>query len=1140
MNPILLANNQQREASSPRVSAFVSASAGSGKTKLLTDRLLRLMLAGTAPEKILCLTYTKAAAAEMVLRLNRRLGDWVVMSEDQLARELRALDVPVMPKTTALARQLFADVLDLPGGMRIETIHAFCQSLLRRFPLEAGLSPHFEVADENLEAMRLREARERVLAGPEHGDAITALAAETDEQRFAALTKTFAKEASGALRAFAPGELRDMQGAALGAGDASAAELLAQAVQVPDEARLRAGWQRIAAAGNKSGVDQAEIALDFLSNDIIARVALWESWEEVYFTKSDKQKPRDMKGYFGKKLANEAAFIEQLIDAEGQRIDRMRERIKAARLAELNAHLTHLTAPILAREQADKTLAAQLSYGDLVSFTSKLLVDPGAAWILYKLDGGIDHLLLDEVQDTAPEQWAIAGAIADEFFAGSGARAQKRSIFAVGDAKQSIFSFQGADLASFESNRAKFREKVKAAGENWVDGELSVSFRSTAPVLALVDAVFAAGPACEGVCAPGDLHHEVSRAKQGGSVTLWPLTAKTEAAELPAWAVPSAYVQAASAKTNLAAQIAAHIRARLDARDILPARGRPVTPGDFLILLRTREGLMGAITRALKRENVPVAGADRMVLTEQLAVSDLMALCDALLLPEDDLAFAQFLASPLGGLTDESLMALALKRRGYLFTALYARAAERADWSAAKTFFEALREKTGYLTPFALLSEALGPLGGRARLLRRLGAEAAEPMDEFLSEALNHAQTGPASLQGLLHEFRQSGASIRREAEAAGDVVRIMTVHGAKGLQAPIVILPDTAGLPDTRENLFWLPVPQQPDVRVPIFCPRANLRSAAVAAAVAQERAATAAEHNRLLYVALTRAEDELIICGAEPGKKLPDTSWYASVQAGFTRLPGAALQDGTWHLACPHTAEKPDRASRVETAPFASPPAWAGAAPLWSATAPARETTRPERIAPSRSAEDAASQALAASPLGAGLVELRRARAAALAKGRAIHALLQHLPDLQPQDRADAALRYLARLPELAGQEAEIWPQLRAILTHPELAPLFGPGSRAEVPLAGIVGDAEIGGLVDRLAVTEGGVIIADYKTNRHPPETPEAIPENYLRQLAAYEAILSQIYPDKQINCVLIWTANAHVMPVPHALLTRHAPA
>ena len=1141
MTVLDIANAEQRAASNPTTSAFVAASAGSGKTKLLTDRLLRLMLAGTPPARILCLTYTKAAAAEMAIRLNRRLGAWVVMPSDELDAQLAALDVPRTDTSRNLARKLFADVLDLPGGMRINTIHAFCQSLLRRFPLEAGLSPHFELADDNDANARLRESRELVLANPAHRDAIDALAAETNEQDFATLTARFAasqNDVQALVDDYGTEGLAAMQRAALEAGDTAHDEVLRAAVAWTRESHVKKALHRFREAGNPSGAAWALARLEWLAHDTENRVLKWVHWVDGHFTKTGR---RSLDKFYGKGLAAERDALSLEIEAEHQRIEAVEERRKAARLAAINADLTQLIAPILINDQKAKVQAATLSYADLITQTGKLLFDPGAAWILYKLDGGIDHLLLDEVQDTAPAQWDIADAIAAEFFAGQGAKDVPRSIFAVGDAKQSIFSFQGADLRSFEHYRAKFRSRAVNSGNDWLDGSLSVSFRSTAPVLALVDAVFAEGQAQDGVVAPGaTLSHGISRAGQAGKVTLWPLTRAAPASAPPPWEVPDDYEAVESSRAALAREIAIHIGQSLAAGTRLPSRNRQIAAGDILILVRRRDELVTAITRACKERGIPIAGQDRMVLTEQQAVSDLLALCDALLLPEDDLAFGQFLASPLGGLSDNALMHLAMGHKGSLAAALFRRRSENAEFAAANTYYENLRDKADYVSPHALLAEALGPLGGRARLLQRLGPDAAEPIDELLAEALAYAKREPGSLQMFVHHLRQSGAQIKREADAAGDVVRIMTVHGAKGLQAPVVILPDTTGIPQSTETLFWLTPPQQPDVQVPIFCPRSALRSNAVAAANTAQRDASLAEQNRLLYVALTRAEDELIICGALGRKAMPEQAWYKAIEAGFSRLGATVQPDGRQIFECSQDALPDRRETRDQTA-HAILPAWAGRAPGWAAMPPAQETTRPEPLAPSRSTDDDPKRAAAISPLGGGFAEAQGARQSALARGRAIHALLQHLPDVPVASRAAAASRYLARITEISPSErAAVQAAVLGLLGNPTLAPLFAPGSQAEIPLAGVVNDIEIAGVIDRLAVTAREVLLADYKTDRAPPARPEDVSPAYLRQLSAYQAILAQIYPAQKITCLLIYTQSAFCMPVPSALLAGHAPA
>jgi ATP-dependent helicase/nuclease subunit A len=787
-----------------------------------------------------------------------------------------------------------------------------------------------------------------------------------------------------------------------------------------------------------------------------------------------------------------------------------------------------LAAPVAESYAAAKQGAGLLDYDDLIGRSSALLVDPGAAWVLYKLDGGLDHLLLDEVQDTAPAQWEIAGALAREFFSGEGAQAQGRSVFAVGDRKQSIYSFQGADPDGFELWRRRLRGMVAGAGLGWEDVALQVSFRSTAPVLRLVDAVFADKLAAAGVAEAGTLEHLSDRAGQAGVVELWPLAPLPVVAEVEPWAVPTENRGSVSAPQALADALAAWIAGQLRDGVMLESRGRPLAAGDVLVLVRRRNAFATALVRALKGRGVAVAGLDRLVLTEQPAVADLLALCDVLLLPQDDLALGCVLTSPLGGVSDDGLMELAAGRRGTLWEALGARAGERAEWGAARDFIATLLARVDYVSPHALLVEALGVLGGRARLFARLGPEAAEPVDELLAAALRYAAVHPPGLQGFLHWLRQSGAEVKREAEGAGGAVRIMTVHGAKGLQAPLVIVPDTTSLPPDEGAVAWAAGD------LPVWSPRKELRCAAVDALRAGAAQRRAEEYNRLLYVALTRAEDRLLVCGWQGKNTPPETCWYETVRRGFVRL-GAEVRPGPWNGEALH------HASAQLDAPKCEATAAAGAVarlPAWVGTAPPAEPALPAHLAPSRPENAGLGEVPAvASPLGdRGLAE-RDAAGARFRRGQAVHALLQHLPALAEGARAAAAQRFLAQS-GVADAEA-VAGEVLAVLGHPALAPLFGPAGRAEVPLAGVVGEQVIGGLVDRLAVLDDRVLVADYKTNRAPPPDLARVPVLYLRQMAAYRAVLRQVFPGRAVACALVWTVGGSVMALPDSLLDSHAP-
>jgi ATP-dependent helicase/nuclease subunit A len=1126
--PVARAQSEQLLASNPGVSAFVSAHAGAGKTKLLIDRLLRLMLSGADPARILCLTFTKAAAAEMAIRLQKALGKFVTLPDAALDDALKALLVTPSPEARHLARKLFATVLDLPAGMRISTIHAFCQSLLRRFPLEAGVSPHFRLVEERDARVALEAAREAAL--PQAPPAlVAALAGLADAAQFGRLVGTLEKSRGklGPILALPAAEMRAAFRRAAGVSAPDRASLIAAAVQWPQEAVLRGALNRAHGRASPAVARKAGEMVGWLNLPAGHRREHWAEWTAQLFNQDGKATA--LSKFCNDKLDEIDPAIREACAAEQARVGLVLDQMRALEAAEASMALLCLAAPVLDSYAGVKDRHGQLDYDDLIARSFSLLKDGGAAWVKYKLDAGIDHVLLDEVQDTAPAQWDIAGELTGDFFTGEGAARTSRSVFAVGDTKQSIYSFQGAEPDEFNRWRDRYAAQVKQAGQGWHNAVLDVSFRSTVPVLAVVDAVFAESGAAAGVCTPGALHHISNRVGQAGSVTLWPLAPRPDTPAPAAWTVPERNHAARSAAEDLVRALADWIAQATAGGMSLESEGRPLRPGDVLVLVRRRGQFARALVRELKARDVPVAGLDRMVLTDQPAVQDLMALAEALLLPQDDLSLAEMLVSPLGGLTDDSLMRLAAGRSGGLWDTLRARAAEAADWQAAHDMFSTLLNRVDFVSPHALFCEALGPLGGRARLFARLGPEAAEPVDELLAAALDHARDNPPSLQGFLHWLRQSGAEVKREAEAAGDVVRVMTVHGAKGLEAPLVVLPDTATLPPDQERLHWTR-DEATGTALFLWAPNKDLVCDAVRGLRDAEARKREAEHNRLLYVALTRARDHLLVCGWQPHTEVSPRAWYTQIEAGL-REAGAIAAPHPWGvtltLSAPQTVAAAKRAETAR-AQAAGLPAWAGAAPDWRPEALPVEPPVPRPLAPSR--PDGATLGgvpAARSPLR------RPPKSAARARGVLVHALLQHLPDLPPDEWQVAADAF-------CGAEAPDVPdQVLGVLRAPGLAPLFGRGSRAEQRLAGLVGGHVLSGQVDRLAILPDRVLVADYKTSRVPPDRPEAVPVLYLRQMAAYRALLAQLYPGRAIECLLIWTDTAQVMVLPPALLDSHAP-
>ncbi|MBK8211403.1 MAG: UvrD-helicase domain-containing protein [Rhodospirillales bacterium] len=795
-----------------------------------------------------------------------------------------------------------------------------------------------------------------------------------------------------------------------------------------------------------------------------------------------------------------------------------------------------------------------LDYEDLIEGALRLLEGSGADWVLYKLDGGLDHLLVDEAQDTSPSQWRILHALTAECFAGEGARQPPRTVFAVGDVKQSIFSFQGAEPAAFLESRERYRQAVTGAGRDWRPIEMKTSFRSTRAVLQAVDAPFATPSMTQAIALEQvEIVHQAWRKLDGGSVELWPPLAARQPAKPRAWDPPIERVEADSPQTRLARLIALRIARMLESHEMLAAQGRPIRAGDIMVLVRRRTPFMQALIRALKERRVPVAGLDRMLLTEQLAVMDLLALARFVLLPEDNLTLATVLKGPMLGFDDDALFALAHSRTGTLWTALR-RAAETGcpRATAARDFLASLLAEADRLAPFEFLMRALGPLAavdgtatladsGRRRLLARLGRDADDPIAELLESALAFERAHPPSLQGFLGWLERADVEIKRDPEtSAADAVRVMTVHGAKGLQAPIVFLPDSCQTPQERFPLLWPTDDEQREVL--LWPPRAEFREGIAEAERLRACERQHQEHMRLLYVAMTRAADRLIVCGwltkkqEEPEAK----SWYRLIEAGLRRETAAgelieevdsflaghpALTDSSTvvRLTCPQ-----QRAPRRRDEPLAAPPI----APLpdWALRPAPEEPAAPRPLRPSHADED--TQPPVVSPLAA---EQRFRR------GRLIHRLLQELPELPADTRDAAARRWLARPTHrlTPAEQSEIAEEVGAVLADPLLAPLFGTGSRAEVPLSGVIGGRLIAGQLDRMVLDADTVTVLDLKSDRPPPSSAAAVHPVYLRQMAAYRSLLRAIYPDRAVRCVLLWTQTASAMPLEDPVLDRWAP-
>jgi len=1032
-------HTEQRRASNPLTSVWVSASAGSGKTKVLTDRVLNLLLMTGKPEKLLCLTFTKAAAAEMANRIGGILKEWAVCPEAELVKKLTLLkgETPDAEMLTA-ARRLFAKVLEAKGGMKIMTIHSFCQSVLKRFPLEAGVSPDFDIIDDIAAGRLLDESLRTVLEEEGFQDDIRLLAQyQTPDGLIKLLQKLFAHRS--------------------------------KLMKLRERGSLSTLIYQLKQELNLTRYDTEE--------EIITEWFDLENWPLV------QQKYLTKKGTAPKKKANDEVV---------QKAAEITQNIKNLKLVHLTEKLLHLAYSVLEWYQRQKQSAGLLDYDDLIALTKNLLEKShAAAWVLFKLDGGIDHILVDEAQDTNPDQWAIVRLIAEEFFAGEDHHETLRTVFAVGDRKQSIYSFQGADPDEFDRMRLFFEAKIKASQNDFETVPFNLSFRSTRPILDLVNNLLKDPLARSGVLGTGEeAFHLPYRKEDGGLIEVWLLEQHQKSDEPPPWKPPVERIQNQSSLSRLAQKIADKIAAMIRQKEILESQARPVEPGDFLILVQRRNQFVTDLVRFLKDKSVPVAGIDRLNLSEHIAVQDLMAAARFVLLPEDDLNLACLLKSPLIKLSEENL-----------FKAAYNRG-KASLWERIQHLFPETAERLNELLiradkipPYEFFAYILGPFGGRKAFLARLGEEAQEAINEFLNLVLSFEQNEVPSLQKFVDFMTDRDIEIKRDMESNQNAVRIMTVHGSKGLQGNIVFLPQTRYIQPQYDSFLWLN-------GIPLWVPNQGLGSLLTAELREEEKVRYADENHRLLYVAVTRARDRLYVCGYENARPPQPDNWYDLIKNALKDYTPDS--DGVIRVVAPQI--------RSVLAPAIKETVLTKALPAWALTPPAPEPVPPKPLSPSKPRSE---ETLPDSPLTAG-------QAMALERGKFIHALLQYLPNY-PRDRWPALME------QLKPADIEIPDNLITLLTSADFSPLFGKDSLAEVPVVGVWNNQAVSGQIDRLIVREKEVWIVDFKTNRHVPDSPKTVPVLYKDQLKAYRGLISQIFSDKVIRTFLLWTENLNLMEV-----------
>ena len=1070
------ANTLQAQASNPAYNVWVSASAGSGKTKVLTDRILRLLLSGIAPRKILGITFTKNAAAGMQQRIDDILSFWGYGDHKLVANDLEsrlklwsmACDHKKIIEIQALARSLLAG----SDKVRIQTIHSFCQSLLKAFPLEAKVDHNFTVIDERQQQDLVKQAITDVITKKQFE--LTVISQFMDEESFLSAIDDFLQEAPNPDETQVKTKLQQIYG--IIDDSVSLEQLAAEFYDGTKQLDLKQ-LRQILIHGSKTEQKQGEHLTNWLQLpnkqeqlDMYLRVFLTQKGElrqKVITSKTSKQYP-DMA---------------QIMIEEQTRVHTFAQTRKALQAFMLNFNIYKIGTGIAEQFKFLKQQRAFLDYDDLIAKCADLLVNnSAAAWVMYKLDGGIDHILVDESQDTSPLQWRVITALINEFITSD----KHKTFFIVGDEKQSIYSFQGASMECFHDSYKSLQQLCQNHKKTFKHIELNISFRSTPAVLKAVDHTF---NSISWLDEP--IKHLAARNHDYGRVELWDLVksqdqqsesnSESNAAHILAF---NSDFKGLSAQVIEAKRIADQIKHMLDHKIILPSKKHPITPGDIMILVQRRGNLMDKIIKYLQKAQIPVAGQDRILLTNNIAIQDLMALARFLCLPLDDFSLACALKSPLFNLNDDDLFDLTHKSTVSLWQSLQNNSKYTHICEQLKKWLNLVDYSRSYEIFSTILAQH------SKSFTQTMGETIIEILDEFLRLVLESERYTSPNLESFIAWFEHYDNEVVRVTEKSTKV-QIMTVHGAKGLQAPIVFLPDTTNVCSLKAKMWW-------ETGIPLLnvnnneCPESLIPYKKTALQKLYR------EYLRLLYVAMTRAEDILIISGQEGRQSSQLQSWSQIINSSMEQYANRVLikemSHEVWRFSrneeldlqvLEATINEPE--SKLEI------PKWlnVNVAPEYSI----------DIITPSTMIDKSPKT---------------KANAPNLApfKGEIMHKLLEILPHY---DRAQWPI-IGQHIGKSYTQDSTIdinqfIAQANKIIT--QFPDIFSKG-QAEVAVAAQLlfngKQCQVQGRVDRVIIEGNIVKIIDFKTGE-----PKSI---YTKQLELYRKVFAQTHPQYEIKSYLLW--------------------
>jgi ATP-dependent helicase/nuclease subunit A len=1026
---------QQRLASDPSVNVYVSASAGTGKTKVLCDRVLRLMLNGSDIKNILCLTFTNSAASEMSERVLGRLKKWLFMSDEQLHKELQAL-IGVASSSDLLnkARGLYGKYLSCYQQIKIQTIHSLCNQILRKDP---AYRDSVEIIDSSKKQKLIKDALDLVLESKDE-EIRSAKKLLAEFYDYNALTGFFYEVLSNKIKFRKtlenPIDIYALYGVEKGLSLDALIDDFTNSIPpaVINCAKFLVGQ------GDKLGQQILDSLNPFEFN----------KYKNCFFTLEGKPRAKLVPVAISRGFPN----VRETLEPEVSRIQKVEDQKKAIVSSQFHDAFLKVMELAFANYEKLKSEERVVEYDDLLIRTIDLLKGGESAHILMQLDYVIDHLLVDEAQDLSPLQWELIKIISEEFFAGLGAREENRTIFIVGDYKQSIYSFQGANPDVFLDIKTYFADKVKDALKEWREVDIITSFRSTQPVLEVVDKVFNNPEYRDGLGGLGLIHHAPYR-QGSGVVQVWPLAIKDAREEVDGWKIPSLEDELYDSKKFIAQKIADNIHSWISKGRLLLGHNRVIEPKDILILLKKRSDVLYFLINEIKKKGIAISDADRFKIKDDIIIQDIVALLKFITLPQDDLNLASLLKSPFLGISEDELYQLCHNRESSLWGVIQTK---KMELTAQLDFYIQLSKELDLESFCLAVIEKNKP-----QFIKRFGSKASSIFNHFMDFIKEYIRSNTPSIQGLVHSLENSNADIQTELSQGENKVRVMTVHASKGLQAPIVILADTAStefVPHT--NLYWN------DDQI-YFSAYAEFDTPYLETVKQIKKVKEKQESLRLLYVAMTRAEDELYVTGWESKKQ--DDSWYSAI----SKMVKEEL--------------------------------------IQYAYAVKSNNDNVDNIIPEFLNNDFVDKNIYKKSVIA--TQKADTKTPEIIRGHLVHELLHILPKVALKNRET----YLSKI------DKDISELVLAVLNKfPEL---FGNNALSEVPIMAEIGGEKISVKIDKLIIENDIIKIIDFKT--HSAEVTQS--EQYKNQLNLYKKVASKIWPEKAISTYLLWVERLELEPI-----------